>query len=123
MKQYRITAADFADQYPGIPDAVCPGINDVTDLKRLAGLQLAEDYYEAGGHDPALTTPNDSNPNPISPVGTTQPDASKRQIEREQNIKVGSPEWFRLWFAKPELTGEKPVGDAPAPVTPGKSAD
>lgn len=123
MKQIRVTAADFADQNPGIPDAVCPGFTDVSELRRLAGIPLAEDYYTAGGHDPELTTPNDSNPNPISPVGTTQPDASKRQIERQQNIKVGSPEWFKLWFAKPQLTGEKPVGDAPAPVVQRKSAD
>ena len=30
------------------------------------------------------------------------------QIQRERNIKPGSDEWFRLWFAKPHITGETP---------------
>jgi hypothetical protein len=36
------------------------------------------------------------------------PDINRGQIMREQNIKPGSDEWFKLWFAKPKLTGEKP---------------
>lgn len=39
----------------------------------------------------------------ISITGT-----EKAQIQREQNIKPGTKEWFKLWFAKPYLTGEKP---------------
>ena len=30
------------------------------------------------------------------------------KIQRERNIQPGTDEWFRLWFAKPKLTGEKP---------------
>ena len=30
------------------------------------------------------------------------------KIQREQNIRPGTDEWFRLWFAKPKLTGETP---------------
>ena len=30
------------------------------------------------------------------------------QIQRERNIRPGDPEWFKLWFSKPELTGEDP---------------
>ena len=30
------------------------------------------------------------------------------QIQRERNICPGTDEWFKLWFAKPHLTGEKP---------------
>ena len=30
------------------------------------------------------------------------------QIQREQNIRPGTDEWFKLWFAKPHLTGEQP---------------
>lgn len=39
----------------------------------------------------------------ISITGT-----EKRKIEREKNIRPGTPEWFKLWFSKPFLTGEKP---------------
>lgn len=35
----------------------------------------------------------------------------RRRIERERNIKPGTPEWFQLWFAKPQLTGERPYDE------------
>ena len=28
------------------------------------------------------------------------------RIMREQNIKPGTPEWFKLWFSRPFMTGE-----------------
>ena len=34
--------------------------------------------------------------------------ANKAQYMRENNIKPGTKEWFKLWFAKPDLTGESP---------------
>lgn len=40
----------------------------------------------------------------ISYTGT-----EKKKLEREHNIDVGSPEWFKLWFSRPYLTGEKPI--------------
>ena len=33
----------------------------------------------------------------------------KAQIMRKKNIKPGTEEWFKLWFSKPYLTGEKPT--------------
>jgi hypothetical protein len=38
----------------------------------------------------------------ISVTGT-----EKRRIEREQNIKPGTDDWFRLWFSLPKLTGDQ----------------
>lgn len=35
----------------------------------------------------------------------------KAELMRKHNIKPGTPEWFQLWFSRPYLTGEKPVGD------------
>lgn len=32
----------------------------------------------------------------------------KAEIMKEHNIRPGTPEWFRLWFARPYLTGETP---------------
>ena len=51
-----------------------------------------------------------------SPLGgkDSMPNSEKYNIEKSKHIKVGTPEWFQLWFAKPWLTGEKPIGDAPA---------
>ena len=33
---------------------------------------------------------------------------NKAQFMHENNIKPGTKEWFKLWFAKPDLTGESP---------------
>ena len=34
--------------------------------------------------------------------------AKKQQYMRENNIKPGDKEWFKVMFAKPHLTGENP---------------
>jgi hypothetical protein len=41
----------------------------------------------------------------ISVTGT-----EKGQLMKKHNIQPGTPEWFQLWFSKPYLTGEQPVG-------------
>lgn len=33
----------------------------------------------------------------------------KGQLMKKHNIKPGTPDWFKLWFSLPFLTGEKPV--------------
>lgn len=42
----------------------------------------------------------------ISITGT-----EKAQIQREKNIQPGTADWFKLWFSKPYLTGERPVNN------------
>lgn len=32
----------------------------------------------------------------------------KVDYQQKHKIKPGTPEWFKLWFSKPYLTGEKP---------------
>jgi hypothetical protein len=34
----------------------------------------------------------------------------KGQLMKQHNIRPGTAEWFQLWFSKPYLTGEKPIG-------------
>ena len=36
--------------------------------------------------------------------------SEKGRIQREKNIQPGTDEWFKLWFSKPHLTGEKSTG-------------
>lgn len=48
--------------------------------------------------------PNESMGSNISWTAT-----QKHQIERERGIEPGTPEWFRLWFSLPYLTGERPI--------------
>ena len=39
-------------------------------------------------------------------------DKNKRiEFIKENNIKHGSPRWFRVMYARPELTGEDPFGE------------
>lgn len=33
----------------------------------------------------------------------------KGELMKKNNIRPGTDEWFRLWFSKPYLTGEKPI--------------
>jgi hypothetical protein len=60
--------------------------DNLDDLKRLAGVHEKTSY----GEEMSIQGSN---------LG---------QIQRENNIRPGTDEWFRLWFAKPHLTGEKP---------------
>lgn len=34
----------------------------------------------------------------------------KAKLMKEHNIKPGTPEWFKLWFARTYMTQEKPIG-------------
>ena len=34
---------------------------------------------------------------------------AKAEYERKHKIKRGSDEWFKLWFARPNQTGEDPM--------------
>ena len=105
MKQYKFTSADFVPQDSTIPDAFMEE-SELARIKQLAGVSKPN-LLETNA------TPNFNDVPTPSAVGSISPtnNAEKRKIEKELNIKTGTPEWFRLWFAKPELTGEKPVGD------------
>ena len=35
----------------------------------------------------------------------------KGELMKKHNIRPGTPEWFQLWFSKPYLTGEQPIGN------------
>lgn len=65
-------------------------MTDIERLKRLAGIT---------GHA------NES----ILPANISHTGTEKAKLQRKHNIKPGTPEWFKLWFARPHLTGEKPI--------------
>ena len=92
MKQYRITTEhlnqDSADDC--YLDPTDP-IHELKALQHLAGLGAEAKLQEMRGIN-------------ISVTGS-----ENGRIQREHNIKPGTPEWFKLWFSKPYLTGEKPV--------------
>jgi hypothetical protein len=96
MKQYRITTEHLNQSSPDdcylAPD---DPIHELKAIQHLAGLGADARLHE-------LRVNQGSN---ISVTGT-----DKGTIQRENNIKPGTPEWFKLWFSLPYMTGEKPVG-------------
>lgn len=65
--------------------------NELSDIKKLAGISKEESTINKGSN--------------ISLTGT-----EKARLMKEHNIQPGTPEWFRLWFARPYMTNEKPIG-------------
>jgi len=62
--------------------------------------ELAKMQYLAGlGYTPSIKETVDKN--------ITHTAAENARIMKEKNIKPGKPEWFKLWFSLPYLTGEK----------------
>ena len=66
-------------------------MDELARLKKLAGIREFKGLQPYDGSN-------------ISVTGT-----EKAVIMREQNIKPGTEEWFKLWFARPKLTGENPT--------------
>jgi hypothetical protein len=60
---------------------------NLNDLKKLAGI---DDQPSMGEN--------------LSYTGT-----EKARYQRKHNIQPGTDEWFKLWFARPKLTGENPM--------------
>lgn len=89
MKQYRITAGNFAAS--PVPDAVMD-TSDLQQLKTLAGIASPINENELAGSN-------------ISVTGM-----EKAELQKKNDIRPGTPEWFQLWFSRPYLTGEKPLG-------------
>ena len=66
-------------------------IDELADIRRLAGITEFKGLQPYGGSN-------------ISVTGN-----EKGELMKKHNINPGTPEWFKLWFSKPYLTGEKPV--------------
>lgn len=99
-KELKLTSADFCNTEELIPEAVLDDQDPLHDIQRLAGLSnnnigRLQEYKGEGsvvtdGSNPSITA------------------NEKIQYQEQNNIQPGTPEWFRLWFSLPYLTGEKP---------------
>jgi|TARA_B110000037_G_scaffold168065_1_gene190371 hypothetical protein len=52
---------------------------------------------------------------PYQPEETQQENISytgteKSKYQKKHKIEPGTKEWFKLWFARPRMTGESPYG-------------
>jgi len=92
MKQYRVTSEMFNPKGndPAVPDAYI----DPNELARITALAGIPNLWSANVAE--SSSPVDGS------VGT-----EKGKYQRDNNIKPGSAEWFRLWFSLPFMTGEK----------------
>lgn len=98
MRQYRITS-EHINQDSSDDTFLAPEdpIHELKVVQYLAGLGAEARLMEyRANQNPINTSEN------ISATGS-----EKRRIERENNIQPGTPEWFKLWFSLPYLTGEK----------------
>jgi hypothetical protein len=107
MKQFRITTEN-SGPIDSNDDCVLPPNDPVHEIKRLQYLgglgseaRLHEYRAEVNRHNKAIN--NGSN---ISLTGN-----EKAELMKKNDIRPGTPEWFKLWFSRPYMTGEKPVGD------------
>lgn len=72
-------------------------MDELSQIKRLAGINEFKGFMQYNLVDPH----GGSN---ISLTGN-----EKGQLQKKHNIKPGTPDWFKLWFSLPYLTGERPV--------------
>jgi hypothetical protein len=96
MKQYKITSSDLnqssdQDCYLDPSDP----IHELRALSGLGGLGGAARLHE-------YRAQQESYGETLSKEGT-----SKAEYMRKHNIRAGDPEWFKLWFSLPYMTGEK----------------
>lgn len=66
-------------------------MDDINQLKKLAGINEFKGLLPYRGSN-------------ISITGN-----EKGELMKKHKIKPGTPEWFKLWFSLPYMTGEKPI--------------
>jgi hypothetical protein len=99
MKQYRITSEN-SQNLDSPDDCYLAPTDPIHELKRI--------QYLGGLGAQARLTEYRATLNQGSNISVTG--MEKQQLEKKHNIKPGTPEWFKLWFSLPYMTGEKPVG-------------
>ena len=100
FKQYSIRAQDYSQDT--IPDAVLDSADPIHEMKALAGLN--------GSGLGGLTKLQEYTAGQTSDEGSNCSETAMEKVnyQKNNNVKPGTPEWFRLWFSLPYLTGEKP---------------
>jgi hypothetical protein len=95
MKQCRITTQDLNQDSPDdcylAPDDPVQELKILSGMGGLGGQARLHEYRVNQGSN-------------ISVTG----DATG-QLQKKLNIQPGTPEWFKLWFSLPYLTGEKKI--------------
>lgn len=96
MKQYRVTSQDLNQDSPD--DCYLDSNDPINELKILSGLG---GINGVGRLQEYKLQQRESN---ISHTGN-----ENAKLMKKHNIKPGTPEWFKLWFSLPYMTGEKKI--------------
>jgi hypothetical protein len=99
MKQYKITTADL--NQPSDEDAYLDPSDPIYELTRMKAL---------GGLLQERTMDQSKQTRLDTGASMSKHASELRQYERDNNIRPGDPEWFKLWFSRPFMTGENPLG-------------
>ena len=102
MKQYRVTSENSKNLDSSDDCYLDPNdpIHEIKVLQYMAGLGSRARLQEYKSKQA-----NYGDGSNISITGN-----EKGELMKKHNIKPGTPEWFKLWFSLPYMTGEKPVG-------------
>jgi len=95
-REYRITTDNITPSSDS--DCVLP---DDDASREIARMQFLGGLGNPARLSEYRTAPEGSN---ISVTGD-----EKAKLQKKHNIEPGTPEWFRLWFSLPLMTGEKPI--------------
>lgn len=102
MKQYKITSANLhQDSHDDCYLDPTDPVNEIKVLQYLGGINADARLYE---YKMQNSQPKEDGSN-ISITGN-----AKGELMKKNNIKPGTPEWFRLWFSLPYMIGRKPIG-------------
>ena len=96
-QKHRITTDNITP--PGRDDCV---LSEDDVAREIARLQFLGGLGNLDRSTEYRSEPQGSN---ISLTGS-----EKRALERKHNIQPGTDAWFQLWFSRPYLTNEKPIG-------------
>lgn len=99
-KQYSIRTEDYTNTH--IDEAVLDSSDPIHEIKRLAGLSTIGNVGKLSEYKDQTSEMANHGSNPSITA------MEKIQYQQSHNIQPGTPEWFRLWFSLPYLTGEKP---------------
>jgi hypothetical protein len=100
MKQYRITSDNL--NMDGKDDCYLDPNDPIQEIKVLQ--YLGGINAQGRLHEYKIMHQEKAQGSNISVTGN-----EKGELMKKHNIKPGTPEWFKLWFSLPYMTGERPV--------------
>jgi len=69
-------------------------MDEVQEIKMLAGIANRPQWQEY---------------NPVNEKNMSYTGTEKSRLMKKHKIKPGTDAWFKLWFSKPYMTGERPI--------------